>query len=459
MKQQFHPRTPQQLLKHLANSQLQQRLLQLAEEAPGSALISLTLELGPGTHDWLDHLPGNSAYWYHARPASGEFRLGIGQALHLTSSGAQRFAALGNAYNGLMQDWRHNGQPMAFLGFSFDENGGTSELPSALLSIPALLLESRAGHCRVTLTSTSARIDDALLQWPQLLSQPAARQMPDCLPESDVTLAERAWVARVNAARRDILCGRLAKVVLARSRRWLAPAKIYARPLLEQLCIRQPDACIYAFNQGESTFLGATPENLVSFNGSEIESDALAGTAWPGSSALDGSKNQHEQSLVVAAIIEALTPLCQRRPHAHPIEVHPAGHLTHLRSRITGTALSGTKLFDLLRVLHPTPAVGGYPTAAAIDWLKAHSEQRSGWYSGGIGLLDSAGNGQISVALRSALIQGHSISLQAGAGIVADSDPWQELAETNAKLGTLLDALQGIDRAPGMAFAQRKSVS
>jgi isochorismate synthase len=440
-------RMNQRLREHLADPSLPQRLHTLAEGAPGSALISLTIDLGPGEQDWLDHLPGKAPYWYRAHPASGEFRLGIGQALHLSTSGPQRFAALSNAYTGLMQDWRHNGPVKAFLGFSFDENGGTIDLPSALLSVPALLLESLTGRCCMTLTTSAAHIDEALGAWPQMLAHAAPRQTLRWLPEADRTLAERAWVARVNAARRDILQGRLDKVVLARSRQWQALSTISARPLLEQLCAHQADACIYAFSQGESTFLGATPERLVDFNGTQIESEALAGTAWPGSSALEGSKNQHEQSLVVDAIIEALAPLCQSRPHAHPVEIHPAGRLTHLRSRITGQALNGINLFDLLRVLHPTPAVGGYPTATAIDWLKAHGEQRSGWYSGGIGLLDGEGNGQISVALRSALIQGNTISLQAGAGIVADSDPWQELAETNAKLGTLLDALHDTQQA------------
>ena len=186
-----------------------------------------------------------------------------------------------------------------------------------------------------------------------------------------------------------------------------------------------------------------TPERLVRLHERQIAADALAGTAWPGSIALEESKNRHEQSLVVRAIVAALAPLCQAAPSAHPVEIQHAGRVSHLRSRIEAKALSSTTLFDLLGALHPTPAVGGYPTAAALDWLQTHGEQRSGWYSGGIGILDGKGNGEFSVALRSALIQGRQIELQAGAGIVADSDPWQELAETDAKLSTLLDVLHG----------------
>ena len=435
------------LRQQLANRALQHRLHQMAAGANGSTLISLTLELGPGSDNWLGVLPERQPYWYRAQPATGEYRLGIGHALHLGSDGRQRFAALGNAYAGLTQDWRHTGHAVAFCGFAFADNGGNSDLPSALLAVPSLLLDSSAGQCRVTLTTTGARIDEAVSHWTRLISQPAPAKPLRLLPETDRTLAERAWVARVNAARRDIRLGHLDKLVLARSRQLQSSTPIAARYLLEMLGGQQPDACIYAFSQGASTFLGATPERLVRLHNGQIVSDALAGTAWPGSLALKDSKNQHEHSLVVRAIVAALAPFCQNSPTADALETHQAGRVSHLRNRITGTALATTTIFDLLGALHPTPAVGGYPTAAAQEWLQAHAEQRCGWYSGGIGILDGTGNGDFSVALRSALIQDTRIELHAGAGIVADSDPWQELAETDAKLSTLLDVLHGTQSA------------
>lgn len=434
------------LRKQLADPALAQRLQQQAAGANGSTLVSLTLDLGAGDDDWLALLPENMPYWYLAQPAHGEFRLGLGHALHLSSDGAQRFSALGNAYAGLSRTWRHSGDAIAFCGFAFAADGGNCDLPSALLAVPSILLESSHGKCRAILTTTGARVNEAVHHWSQLLSRPMRSSSPQLLPEANRTLSERAWVARVNAARRDIRQGHLAKLVLARSRQLQANAPISSRHLLEMLAEQQATACIYAFSQGASTFLGATPECLVRLHDGQIASDALAGTAWPGSIELEDSKNQHEQSLVVRAIVAALAPLCQTVPKAHPVEPHQAGRVSHLRSRIEGTALGSTTLFDLLRALHPTPAVGGYPTPVALDWLQAHGEQRSAWYSGGIGMLDGSGNGEFSVALRSALIQDTRIELHAGAGIVGDSDPWQELAETDAKLGTLLDAIYGTQK-------------
>ena len=432
----------QQLRVHLNDPALPKRLQALADAAPGSALLSLSLELGDAPSDWLDHLPATAPYWYRSQPALGKFALGIGHALHLSSSGAQRFAALDKAYAGLRLDWRYNGQPKVFCGFSFGEQSSHPELPAALLAVPAILLESGDGRAQLTLTTTVAQLDDAIAGWTALLSHPAAAAPPGpWQPMPDSTLAERAWVARVTAAQRDIQHGQLSKVVLARSRHLLSGTPISARHLLATLSAEQPDACIYAFSQNATTFLGASPERLLALAGRHIESDALAGTAWPGSELLEGSKNRHEQSLVVAAIIEALAPFCTGQPLAAPVEIQAAGKLTHLRSRISGTALPATTFFELINAVHPTPAVGGYPSAAAIAWLHSHNEQRNGWYSGGFAMLDAAGNGSVAVALRSALIQGRQIELQAGAGIVADSAAWQELAETNAKLGTLLDAL------------------
>ena len=130
-----------------------------------------------------------------------------------------------------------------------------------------------------------------------------------------------------------------------------------------------------------------------------------------------------------------------RGRRSSPASICAAGEIRHLRTLVSGRAAAGVTILDLVRALHPTPAVGGFPGAAALDWLTAHGERRSGWYSGGFGSLTPDGDGEFSVALRSALIEGSRIELQAGAGIVAGSDPAQELAETEAKFGTLLSAL------------------
>jgi len=433
----------ERLRQQLDAADLPDRLRQLAAGAPAAAPLSLTLELGSLDCDWLPLLPAKAPFWYRARPRRGEFRLGIGHALQISSSGGNRFAALDNAFSGLCGDWRHAAGeplPLAFAGFAFDA-ASQGPLPNALLAIPAILLENLAGRCRAVLSVPAGRIAQAADDWRQLLAQPARHTSPRLLPAGPDALAQRAWTARVNAALRDIAGGRIDKLVLSRSRRVEAAAPFSPALILRQLAEQQPDSLLYAHGQGELCFLGATPERLVRLANGLAEADALAGTAWAGSLSLAEQKNQHEQSLVVQAVVDALAPLCATPPQASPAAEHPAGHLTHLRSRISGRLAPGTTLFDLVRALHPTPAVGGYPSAPAQDWLAAHGEQRNGWYSGGFGMLTAAGDGEFSVALRCALLHGRQAELQAGAGIVAGSDAQQELAETEAKLGTLLAAL------------------
>jgi salicylate biosynthesis isochorismate synthase len=429
------------LRRRLADPALPARLQALAGGAPASAPLSLTVELAPGITDWLAALPASGPFWYQARPAQELFRLGIGHALHVGSAGPNRFAALDNAFAGIAGAWRHNAPPLAFCGFAFDEQNQTP-LANALLAIPAIVLEAYQGRCRAILSTTAEKIPQAVAGWQKLLASPARHANYRLLPARAHALPDRAWIARVRAALRDIDSGQVDKIVLARSHHLEADAPIPASHLLGALIEQQPDAMIYACGNGPNTFLGATPERLVRLAGRQLEADALAGTAWPGSLALDAPKNRHEQALVTQAIVAALAKCCVALPRPGPVGIHAAGQISHLRSRITGIIAPGITIFDLIRALHPTPAVGGFPGAAAASWLARHGEARSGWYSGGFGTLGADGDGEFNVALRSALIDGKRIELHAGAGIVAGSDPEHELAETEAKIGTLLAALR-----------------
>lgn len=430
------------LRNQLAAPELTRRLEKLAGSTPAAAPLSLYLDLGQLDTDWLPLLPANGPFWYRARPAHQEFRLGIGHALHVTSAGRNRFAALDNALAGFCQQWRSEAQPLVFAGFAFDgADPNNAPLPNALLAIPAILLENMNGRCSAILSTPAGRYRQAIQDWLHCLSQLAAGSNASLLASHPETLAERAWIARTNAALRDIEAGRLDKIVLSRQRKLVASQPFSPAQILARLLDQQAACLIYAHGNGTQTFLGATPERLVRLQDKQLSADALAGTAWPDSTELASAKNQHEQALVIRAVYQALSPHCARSPIIGSPTAHPAGHLIHLRSKITATVKSGTRLFDLVRALHPTPAVGGFPVAAAQAWLTAHGEQRPAWYSGGFGILTPDGDGEFSVALRSALLDGNSAELHAGAGIVAGSDPQQELAETEAKLGTLLAAL------------------
>lgn len=430
---------------------LRERLSRLAEDAPGGALLSVTLDLGQGDSHWLERQPACHEFCYWARPATGLFRLGLGRAVVCTSAGPARFTALQAAHAGIATDWRHDAgdslhQPVACMGFAFEENGG-GELPNAQLGVAAVLLTTANGRCSATFTTPARDRHTALDHWQKLLkampSSPASESagIPASQLNPSSSLTERAWAARVQRALAAITDNELEKIVLSRSLRLPLPTHLASNTLLSRLLAQHPGATIFAIGNESCVFLGATPEQLAGLTGKSVCVDALAGTAW-GNEPLAVEKNAHEQALVVAAIRKALAPLCDELtlpPAPRTLELR---HLRHLWTPITGSVRPGIGLFDLISSLHPTPAVGGWPAAAARDWLRQHGEKRPGWYSGGFGWIDRYGNGEVAVALRCGLIRAGHIELPAGAGIVAGSCAENEFRETEAKLATMLDALR-----------------
>jgi menaquinone-specific isochorismate synthase len=157
---------------------------------------------------------------------------------------------------------------------------------------------------------------------------------------------------------------------------------------------------------------------------------------------LNCRKAQHEHALVVESIQSALAPLCRELALPDSPEVVKLRNLQHLWTGIKGTLRSGVSLLDAARRLHPTPAVAGTPTDRACQWLQDHETLARGWYSGIVGWLQADGEGELSVLLRCAVLQGRSAELFAGAGIVSDSDPQAELQETEMKLRAMLEAMQ-----------------
>jgi isochorismate synthase EntC len=121
--------------------------------------------------------------------------------------------------------------------------------------------------------------------------------------------------------------------------------------------------------------------------------------------------------------------------------VHRLRTVLHLRTPIRGRLREASHVLALVEKLHPTPAVGGVPTEAAIDFITRHEPDERGWYAGPVGWFDAVGDGRFVVALRSGVVAGKRAELYAGAGIVRDSNAPSEFAETRWKLAALLGAL------------------
>ena len=265
--------------------------------------------------------------------------------------------------------------------------------------------------------------------------------------------APEAFAAAVAEAVERIRRGELRKVVLARTLLLGLAADADPATVLRRLHRRDPGCHTYAVRgAGGRLLLGATPETLLRRRGRTVVCDPMAGSAprspdpaedrAAAQRLLGSAKDHREHRLVVEAMTDALAPFCDH------LEVDPRPRLTatatvwHLATSMRGRLVEGApSALGLAAAIQPTPAVCGTPTPAALEAIHELEPVPRGLYSGLVGWVDAAGDGEWVVALRCAELSGREARLYAGAGIVEGSVPELEVGETEAKFGALLAAL------------------
>jgi menaquinone-specific isochorismate synthase len=246
------------------------------------------------------------------------------------------------------------------------------------------------------------------------------------------------WRRTIDTVLAEIDAGRLAKAVLAREVIIDADAPFDARALLRRLAAAPSGCFVYGFLSEPVQLIGATPELLVLRTGRQLWSQPLAGTAPREQAAalLASAKDDREHRFVVDAVVDTLRPLCEDLRAAPTPEAVTFPSLVHLATEVTGRLREpAPSALDLALALHPTPAVGGAPRAAAvalIDQLEGFDRR---CYAGPVGWVDARGDGEWAVALRGAELEGTRARLIAGVGIVAGS------AETEVKFEPMLRTL------------------
>lgn len=263
------------------------------------------------------------------------------------------------------------------------------------------------------------------------------------------SMPHSAWKALVGAAVERIASGDLTKVVLARRIDIAANRPFIIRDLLDRLVALYPSCMIFSVDG----FIGASPELLISRAGDRVTSHPLAGTvARSGDTHADeglvaglmaSPKARNEHQLVVNALRDALAEVCAEMEIPDRPSVMGLRNVSHLATRITARLQPGLapSALDLVARLHPTPAVGGDPPVTARRYLQQVEGFDRGRYAGPVGWVDARGDGAWALGIRSAEVSGAHACIFAGNGIVAGSDPSDELAETQLKLQALLAAV------------------
>lgn len=246
-------------------------------------------------------------------------------------------------------------------------------------------------------------------------------------------------------------CGPLEKIVLARRTTLQFATAIRALSLLQRLRLVNPAAFHFALQPRSGvTFFGASPERLLRISGATLETEALAGTrprgATPTADArleaelLRSDKELREHRYVHASIARNLRDLCGRVSTQDAVRVRKLAHVQHLHTSFSGILRPGIGLAQVLQRLHPTPAVGGYPTCGATDLIAAAEGFDRGWYAGPVGWI-GAGAAEFAVAIRAGVADGDTLHLYAGNGIVRGSTADAEWAEMEQKILQMLDVV------------------
>ena len=305
----------------------------------------------------------------------------------------------------------------------------------AWLSLAALPAERSTTAAREVLAAN-------LLEVLARLGQPLPRSPSPRVVATD-TSDELRYAQGVARAVDAIAAGRLTKVVLARRSRVTLASPPDPLAVLAALAEEAGWGARLAQADGERAFVAVSPERLVRRQGREVWTEALAGSAAPGEEvALAASaKNQAEHLCVVEAIAAALAPWCESLDVPRSPGRRALRHVLHLHTPIRGTLARGAHVLELVEALHPTPAVGGAPREAALDFLARTEGSPRGLYAGAHGWFDAAGDGDFWVGLRCGLLDAHVADVWVGAGIVAGSRPEAEVAETRFKQRAFLRAL------------------
>ena len=423
--------------------------------------------------------------FFWAQPGEDFCLVGVGAAHAIDAVEESRFRQIATSWQLILAGAIIEGPrrlpgvgPLLFGGFAFDsaypQDPDTTiwqGYPAGRVVLPSMLFTIANGETWLTINILVTGESDVQQQsrdlnslWHTLTASNALPKngngngngsKPNGIHTLNTTLHElrsaEDWQADVAFVAQAIRQGELEKAVLARGVKLQASSRLDISAALRKLKAEYVGCYIFAVAHGERCFLGATPEQLIRLRDRKIKAMSLAGSSKRGATPdedevlgralLASAKNREEHVVVVRTMIEALQALCEDLQVSSEPSLLKLGNVQHLCTRITGQLAADYTLLDLVERLHPTPAVGGRPREIALKLIREREGLDRGWYAGPVGWLNQNDEGEFAVALRSALVYGEEATLFAGCGIVGDSDPEREFAESILKLKPMLSAL------------------
>ena len=466
-----------------------ERAVRRARKSGRGVLAALTVRMGPEVDPsevvFASRLVGDDWFCFEQPDREGAALATLGCVVRLEPPGAgdvpdaRRQRARGERFATVAADWRRlagdavaeapDGPAGAGLvavgGFPFVGSGAAAPHwagfgPGGLV-VPELALARRGRDVRMTVALIAAPDDvpeELVARAERRLASLRAEPLPllDPAPAGRFRIASTAppehYEAAVARAVERIRAGAFEKIVLAREVAVHAPAPHDSAAVFGVLRAGFASCYVYCAGRGDAAFVGASPELLVRREGLRASTVALAGStrrsadpavdAHLGEQLMRSEKDREEQEIVARRIARALRPLSVWVAAPDEPAIVRVANIQHLGTPIRAQLTQPRSVVELAGLLHPTPAVGAEPHDA-LGQIPAFEGLDRGWYAGPVGWTDANEDGEFCVALRCALLRGTEARLYAGVGVVRDSDPAAELAETEVKLGALLPVLSG----------------
>jgi menaquinone-specific isochorismate synthase len=469
--------------KHQVSKQTIEDAVNFISHQPDKNIRFLSLSLQIPTVDALavlEQYSQNSDFQYYWEKPADEFAIAAAGSVHrIQTTGKQRFREASDKGKELLGTVHHISSVNHSLasvhllgGFSFFDHNISKEwrnFGAGSFTLPEWVLVNNGEITLLTITqkihtgSTSAEVYEALLAQIEDLddicnagsymvkrSDPLQTKVE--IPGNN-SLAYKKWLDSVENATDLIKANQFKKIVLARELSVKLKTPVSDTRILNHLRNQYPDCYSFLISQnGESSFIGSTPERLASFHDREVLTEGLAGSISRGKTAsedavleyelLHSQKDLSEHAFVLDAIGENLERYSDLYEHPTQPAIKKLSNVQHLYTPVHAKIKKGVSRTEVLSRLHPTPAVGGYPREAAMPYINKLEHFDRGWYAAPIGWINSNGEGEFVVAIRSGLIRKDEVRFFAGCGIVENSDPIKEWDETNLKFIPMLTALE-----------------
>lgn len=360
----------------------------------------------------------------------------------------------------------HDIQPILFGGFSFDPLNRTQSVwtnfPQAYFAVPSFQLVIKDDQAYVSIHLVTKKTEsfnefdalrkerDRLIHAAQV-SELKKYEKPLVVKRTEIKKDE--YLQSIQDVTDVIKAKQAEKVVISRALKLEFAEPLSSAAALYQASEEQPESFLFGMEAGSQFFFGATPERLVKVKDRQALSTCLAGSiprgrtverdCQLGEELLKDKKNRSEHQYVVQMISDVFNAHASQVTVPKTPKLMKIRDIQHLYTPVEGELKPGSTLFDLVRDLHPTPALGGEPKQEALSLIRQHETMNRGYYAAPIGWIDAKGDGEFAVAIRSALLSEKEAHLYAGGGIVEDSEPESEYDETWVKFRPMLRALGG----------------